>query len=298
VATSNQAGAIAGAQLFDAWGNKTASSGTVNQYGFTGREPDETGLVYYRARYYDPAMGRFISRDPSGLRGGINQFAYTNDNPVNLVDPSGQIGTGRVGIAGTVIGAVIGGGVNLANQLNQNNWDVSKVSWSNVGWSAAAGATAGALLTTSYGQTYGGVAGIGGSTNLANYMLTTPPSDYSVSGASIAVLSGSLGGLIGGKAPNPYMFLNPSPNLNDMKLVGMMVAPKILGTGLLGSLVSGANDLVKSFLGGNSDTTNSPSTNASFSELAGMGGASFNDVGLLSGTAGSNKQTLQGISPH
>jgi len=48
---------------------------------------------YYRARFYNPGIGRFVSRDPLGLQGGINQYAYTNDNPVNLVDPMGLVAT-------------------------------------------------------------------------------------------------------------------------------------------------------------------------------------------------------------
>jgi len=60
-------------------------------YTFTGRENDsETGLYYYRARYYDPKMGRFISKDPIGFDGGdVNLYAYTGNNPVNRKDPSG-----------------------------------------------------------------------------------------------------------------------------------------------------------------------------------------------------------------
>jgi RHS repeat-associated protein len=77
-------------QRFDAWGNRIATSGNqIPQYGYTGREADETGLIYYRARYYDPTIGRFTQRDPIGLQGGINPYAYVNGNPINWVDPLG-----------------------------------------------------------------------------------------------------------------------------------------------------------------------------------------------------------------
>ena len=59
-------------------------------YTYTSREYDEEiGLYYYRARYYDSTSGRFISEDPVGFGGGINQFAYVANNPVNFVDPLG-----------------------------------------------------------------------------------------------------------------------------------------------------------------------------------------------------------------
>jgi RHS repeat-associated protein len=90
IALANSADATVANQRFDAWGNKTASSGTIPNYGYTGREPDETGLIFYRARYYHPGIGRFASRDPSGLQGGINPYAYVGNNPVMRVDPTGM----------------------------------------------------------------------------------------------------------------------------------------------------------------------------------------------------------------
>jgi RHS repeat-associated protein len=57
---------------------------------FAARELDATaGLYYVRARWYDASMGRFISEDPIGLAGGINNYAYAANDPVNLSDPSG-----------------------------------------------------------------------------------------------------------------------------------------------------------------------------------------------------------------
>lgn len=91
VALANSAGALQTQYTFDPFGT-TAQSGadTGNTFAFTGRELDSTGLYYYRARYYNPQLQRFLSEDPIGLRGrDQNLYRYTFDSPVNGVDPSG-----------------------------------------------------------------------------------------------------------------------------------------------------------------------------------------------------------------
>ena len=86
---TNTAGAVTATIQYDAWGN--ALVGTPGPYGFTGREPDaETGLHYYRARYYDSKLGRFLNEDPIGLHGGIDLYAYVGNDPIKHVDPSGN----------------------------------------------------------------------------------------------------------------------------------------------------------------------------------------------------------------
>jgi RHS repeat-associated protein len=78
---------------YDAFGNIKFTPYPIwikQQYMFTAREYDnETGLYYYRARYYDPKVGRFMTKDPIKLRGGINQYIYAKNNPVLFVDPMG-----------------------------------------------------------------------------------------------------------------------------------------------------------------------------------------------------------------
>ena len=89
---SNPAAALANTYTFDSFGNKTASTGTItNPFQYTGREFDtETGIYYYRARYFDPASGRFVSEDPLRFGGdGPSFYVYVNNDPTDFVDPLG-----------------------------------------------------------------------------------------------------------------------------------------------------------------------------------------------------------------
>ena len=70
--------------------NHTETVETNNPYAYTGREYDAPDLYYYRARYYDPTLERFISEDPIGFASGdFNWYRYVMNSPVNLVDPWG-----------------------------------------------------------------------------------------------------------------------------------------------------------------------------------------------------------------
>ncbi len=91
MALTNNAGAIVEQYSYDPYGATTASmSGFDNPYQYTGRENDGDGLYYYRARYYAPAMGRFISEDPLGFGGGgENFYGYVLQDPINGIDPYG-----------------------------------------------------------------------------------------------------------------------------------------------------------------------------------------------------------------
>ena len=113
-------GSVTHRQEFDPWGSVIATTGTAQtRRSFTGQYGDTTGLLYYNARYYHPALGRFISADTivpgstpltvapldalarnawSSAGGGaanpqdLNRYAYVGNNPVNDTDPTGHCG--------------------------------------------------------------------------------------------------------------------------------------------------------------------------------------------------------------
>ena len=88
-AVADANGSLSATLNYDSFGNVISGS-PPNSYTFTGRELDpDTDLIYYRARFYDPNAGRFISEDPIGLDGGINLYAYVNNDPLNGADPLG-----------------------------------------------------------------------------------------------------------------------------------------------------------------------------------------------------------------
>ena len=82
-------------RTYDSYGNLIAQSNAEfsSRYGFTGRELDEeTGLYYYRARYYHSGIGLFISQDPIGFDGrDMNLYRYVKNNPLSWTDPSGKV---------------------------------------------------------------------------------------------------------------------------------------------------------------------------------------------------------------
>jgi len=90
VALTDSTGAVQTQYTYEPFGNTTASgSSNGNTYEYTGRESDGTGLYYYRARYYNVAVGRFVSQDPLDLKRGGNVYVYVDDRPTNASDPLG-----------------------------------------------------------------------------------------------------------------------------------------------------------------------------------------------------------------
>lgn len=89
VQETSSAGAVTLARRYDPWGHLLVGASAAG-WAFTGREWDvDTALHYYRARFYDPHLGRFASEDPIGLRGDRNLYLYVSNRPALLVDPLG-----------------------------------------------------------------------------------------------------------------------------------------------------------------------------------------------------------------
>ncbi|TWT45273.1 tRNA(Glu)-specific nuclease WapA precursor [Phycisphaerae bacterium RAS1] len=93
VTESTAASSIKARYEYDPYGNVVASSGTyaeTNTYRFSTKPwDDETGLGYWGERYYDPRLGRWISRDPIGEAGGDSLVSYCQNQPSTLFDPIG-----------------------------------------------------------------------------------------------------------------------------------------------------------------------------------------------------------------
>ncbi|MCL5282668.1 MAG: RHS repeat-associated core domain-containing protein [Planctomycetes bacterium] len=93
VGLTNASGNTVEVYEYDVYGRLGASDAShPNRLLFTGREYDkETGLYYYRARYYNPQIGRFLQTDPAGYGDGMNWYIYCRNSPTFLLDPSGCI---------------------------------------------------------------------------------------------------------------------------------------------------------------------------------------------------------------
>jgi RHS repeat-associated protein len=93
LALADSAGVVQTSYTYSPYGETTftgTASNNTSQY--TGRENDNDGLYYYRARYYHPVFSRFVSEDPLGFAAGDpNLYGYVLSNPISNVDPSGQI---------------------------------------------------------------------------------------------------------------------------------------------------------------------------------------------------------------
>lgn len=196
IALTDITGAIRQQYSYDPYGNVTQSdttTGFTNPYQYTGREADTAGLYYYRARYYSPMMGGFISEDPITFDGGqLSFYAYASGNPIVFRDPSGHF------IVEAGVGFVLGGAFGYVSGLISG--DTGDQLWHD----AAAGAITGGLMGLTDGASLLGAGlnfGIGAGGEYArqewNYGCVTSAGDIALAGGLGAIGGGLTGGLNG-----------------------------------------------------------------------------------------------------
>ena len=143
---------------YDAWGNHEAEVAEEeyavlaekNPFRYRGYYYDtETDLYYLQTRYYDPEVGRFISRDsieyaaPESIN-GLNLYAYCFNNPVMYTDETGCSILLTL-LFGFLIGFVISGVVEIGKQVQTYGWDVFQWDWKQIGLSALGGGVSGLI---------------------------------------------------------------------------------------------------------------------------------------------------------
>lgn len=142
LALLNATGSVAGGYTYTPFGGTTHSGTATTPLQYTGQYTDaETGLVYLHARYYDPQTAEFVTVDPQVAKTGTPN-AYTDDDPLNLTDRTGQL-FGLDDLIGAGIGFIAGGAGSLIHGALTGHVD-----WTDVGIGAVSGAVFGGLVTT------------------------------------------------------------------------------------------------------------------------------------------------------
>ena len=128
---TDSTGAVRARYDYDPFGRRTLVSGTdLADFGFQGMYYHQaSGLYFTTQRFYDPVLGRFVTRDPIGEAGGINLYQFVNNNPTNYVDPTGRYATlPVVGVAaGTTLGVAGGAALALAPAAAYGYWQLGNV---------------------------------------------------------------------------------------------------------------------------------------------------------------------------
>ncbi len=117
IAITNNTGAVTNRYKYSPFGESPSMTGTT--HGYTGQRFDsESGLYYYKNRYYSPKLGRFLQPDPIGLLGGLNLYTYVENSPLNYTDPRGL----KPAPGGGTGGQPVGGGGGFPFPTRPEDW--------------------------------------------------------------------------------------------------------------------------------------------------------------------------------
>ena len=280
-------GAVVVEYKYDAWGNHEAEVANeafvalaeINPYRYRGYYFDEeTGLYFLQTRYYDPEVGRFISRDsieyaaPETIN-GLNLYAYCSNNPVMATDPLGTTAWWEWLLAGLVVvglvigavvatvatggmftaaitGAAIGAGISLGTQAMSGS-----LNWGQFALDIGVGAITGLIGASSIsriGSTFVGAV-IGGGSNIASQLLDGKSfSEINWKTVGLSTIVGGVSGFIGGAgAKNTKAFqrsLSRNSGWNKAMSSFYKVQGKIAAGVYSKSGAAGANALVNYML--------------------------------------------------
>jgi len=209
---------------YDAFGEPDLTMGSAdNDFLFTGEQMDaETGLIYLRARYYDPETGRFISRDPftgfASVPPSLNRYTYGYNNPVLFADPSGKVVWWVPGVAGAAVNDAWYIGEVIGTYAATGQWTGS---WCTLGGRTAGGfaggyAALGAAVVTKNPAAIGAAWGateyafdIGTQKGLSYIGVPGSTEDPSWEGLAVSTGGGAISGGIGKKIFSPNVGRNP-----------------------------------------------------------------------------------------
>ncbi len=200
--------------VYDAWGKQNVSTNTIGfNRGYTGHEHLLLfGLINMNGRMYDPVLGRMLAPDPyvadNTYSQDFNRYTYARNNPLKYTDPDGEW-------IHIVIGAVIGGAINLGTKAYQgkiNSWGDGFAAFGIGAVSGAIGAATGGAAFAAAGGAAGGVGGF---------------------------LAGAAGGAFGSAFASPFLAIGNSLYFKDPMMTGSQYLLGIVGGALLGGAVNG-----------------------------------------------------------
>jgi RHS repeat-associated protein len=192
LALANGSGEKLAEYTYGPFGEATASGTIATPFQYTGRENDSDGLYFYRARYYSPDTGRFLSEDPLQFLGGNNLYVYAANDPVTYRDPSGRI----FGLDDAVLaigGALVGVGVQFGHDVVTGQWS----DWQHYAGSAFGGAVGGLAVEYTGGIASGALsAGTGNAVTQSLEVLTGHQCSFNFTQLGLSTAAGAAVGAV------------------------------------------------------------------------------------------------------